>query len=96
MGLVFDNKLNFKPHIEQLKEKCKKAINLLRVVSHFDWGADRKVMLQLYKSLILSKLNHGCFIYGSAPKSYITMLDLVQSEGLRLCLGAYKSSPIRS
>ena len=96
LGLVFDNRLNFKPHIEQLKEKCKKAINLLRVVSHFDWGADRNVMLQLYKSLILSKLDYGCFIYGSAPKSYIKMLDPVQNEGLRLCLGAYKSSPIES
>ena len=67
LGLVFDNKLNFKAHILQLKEKCKKALNILRVVSHFDWGGDRKVMIQLYKSLILSKMDYGCFIYGSAP-----------------------------
>ena len=96
LGLIFDNKLNFKPHICQLKEKCKKAMNLLRVVSHFDWGADRKIMLQLYKSLIMSKLDYGSFIYGSAPKSYITMLDPIQNEGLRLCLGAFKSSPKES
>ena len=96
LGLIFDNKLNFKPHICQLKEKCKKAMNLLRVVSHFDWGADQKVMFQLYKSLILSKLDYGSFIYGSAPKSYITMLDPIQNEGLRLCLGAYKTSPKES
>ena len=96
LGLIFDNKLNFKPHILQLKEKCKKALNLLKVVSHFDWGGDRKVMLQLYKSLILSKLDYGCFIYGSSPKSYIKMLDPIQNECLRLCLGAYKTSPVES
>ena len=96
LGLIFDSKLNFKPHILQLKEKCKKALNLLRVVSHFDWGGDRKVMTQLYKSIILSKLDYGSFIYGSAPKSYIKMLDPIQNEGLRLCLGAYKTSPAES
>ena len=96
LGLTFDNKLNFKPHIFQLKQKCKKALNLLKVVSHFDWGGDRKVMLQLYKSLILSKLDYGCFVYGSAPRSYIDMLNPIQNEGLRLCLGAYATSRIES
>jgi hypothetical protein len=96
LGLVFDNKLTFKPHIRQLKEKCKKALQLLRVVSHLDWGGDRKVLIQLYKSLILSKLDYGCFIYGSAPKSYINMLNPIQNEALRLCLGAYKTSPAES
>ena len=96
LGLIFDNKLNFKAHIRQLKERCKNSLNLLRVVSHFDWGGDRAVMLQLYKSIILSKMDYGCFIYGSAPKSYIKMLDPIQNEALRLCLGAYKTSPVGS
>ena len=96
LGLIFDNKLNFMPHITYIKEKCKKALNILKVVSHMDWGADSKVLIQLYKSLILSKLDYGSFIYGSAPKSYIRMLDPIQNEGLRLCLGAYKTSPARS
>ena len=96
LGLIFDNKLNFKAHITYLKEKCKKALSILRVVSHFDWGGDRKTMIQLYKSLILSKMDYGCFIYGSAPKSYIKMLNPIQNEGLRLCLGAYKTSPAES
>ena len=42
LGLIFDNKLNFIPHIQYLKSKCKKALNVLKVVSHYDWGADRK------------------------------------------------------
>ena len=32
----------FIPHIKKLKAKCQKALNLLRVVAHTDWGADRK------------------------------------------------------
>ena len=37
LGLVFDKKLNFKAHIKHLKEKCRKALNILRVVGHTDW-----------------------------------------------------------
>ena len=44
LGIVFDRKLSIVPHIKQLKAKCQKALNLLRVVVHNDWGADRKVL----------------------------------------------------
>ena len=43
----FDRNLLFIPHIKQLKAKCQKSLNLLRVVVHTDWGADRKVLLNL-------------------------------------------------
>ena len=33
LGVVFDRKLSFIPHIKQLKAKCQKALNLLRVVA---------------------------------------------------------------
>ena len=37
LGFIFDNKLTFLPHIRYLKEKCLKALNLLRVVAHTSW-----------------------------------------------------------
>lgn len=33
LGLVFDRKLSFVPHMKQLKEKCQKVLKLLRVVA---------------------------------------------------------------
>ena len=47
LGVIFDRKLSFIPHIKQLKAKCQKALNLLRVVAHTDWGADRKIIKSL-------------------------------------------------
>ena len=87
LGLVFDRKLSFIPHIKFLKAKCQKALDLLRVVSNTDWGADRTVLLRLYRSIIRSKLDYGCSVYGSARKSYLRMLDPIHNQGLRLCLG---------
>ena len=96
LGLIFDNKLNFIPHIKYLKAKCKKALNILKVVSHYDWGADRKVLLRLYRALVRSKLDYGSIVYGSSRASYIKCLDPIHNHGLRLCLGAFRTSPMES
>ena len=96
LGIVFDRKLSFIPHIKYLKAKCLKALNLLKVLSHTNWGADRTVLLQLYRSLICSKLDYGSIVYGSARKSYLMMLDTVHHQGLRLALGAFRTSPVES
>ena len=35
-------------------------------------------------------------MYGSARKSYLQMLDPIHNQGLRLCLGAFRISPVES
>ena len=95
-GLLFHSKLSFIPHINYLSNKCQKALNLLRVVSSMDWGADRKVLLRLYRSLVRSKLDYGCIVYGSARQSYLRKLDSIHNQGLRLALGTFRTSPVNS
>ena len=71
-------------------------MNLLKVVASTDWGADRETLLLIYRSHIRSILDYGCIVYGSARKSYLQMLDPIHHQALRLCLGAFKTSPIES
>ena len=96
VGLIFDSKLSFIPHITSLKSRCTKSLDLLKVLSNTTWGTDRKVLLRLYRALIRSKLDYGCIVYGSARPSYIKRLDTVHNQGLRLCLGAFRTSPVQS
>ena len=93
IGILLGSKLTFVPHIKGLKKKCVKALNLLRVVFNTDWGGDRTVLLRLYIALVCSKLDYGCFIYGAVCKSYISLLDPIQNQGLRISLGAFRTSP---
>jgi len=88
LGVVFDYKLSFIPHIKHFKDKCTKALNLLRVLVHTSWRADQETLLHLYRSFIRSKLDYDCIVYGSARGSYLRMLDPIQNHALRLCLGA--------
>ena len=80
LGLLFESKLTFLPHIKMLKYKSLKALNILKFVSSTDWGADSTVLLNLYRSLIRSKLDYGCIVYGSARPSYIKLLDTVHHQ----------------
>ena len=70
LGLILDKHLSFIPHLRYLKQKCFKALNLLRVVSSTKWGTDEKTLLHLYRALIRSKLDYGSVVYGCARKSY--------------------------
>ena len=73
-----------------------KSIEPLRVVAHTDWGADRKILLNLYRTIVRSKLDYGCIVYGSARPSYLKTLDTIHHQGIRLALGAFRTSPAES
>ena len=94
LGLLFDSKLSLIHHINYLRNKCRKALHLLRVVSSMDWGADKKVLLRLYRSLVHSKLDNGWVVYGSARQSYLRNSDSIHNQSLRLALGAFRTSTV--
>ena len=96
LGVIFDQKSSFIPHLKSLKSKCTKALDIIKVVANQEWGADKSVLLNLYRSLIRSKLDYGCIVYGSARPSYLKMLNTIHHQGLRLALGAFRTSPVES
>ena len=96
LDIMFDRKLSFLPHIKYLKTKTTRAQQLLQVVAHTKWGADRQMLLKSYRAVVCSQLDYGSFIYRSTRKSYVKMLDPIHHEGLRLVLGAFKTSPVDS
>ena len=59
-----------------------------------EWGADRSAMRSIYTSLVRSVFDYGCFVYGSAATTHLKKLDVIQYKALRLCIGAYKSTPV--
>ena len=92
--LIFAEKNNFSQactHAHTKKREC-----YIIDVSSTDRGTDRTVLLNWYRSLVRSTLDYGCIAYGSARPSYIKLLDTVHHQGLRLSLGAFRTSPVDS
>ena len=96
LGVVFDKRLSFVPHLKYVKKKGPKALKILNIIGNTAWGADTKIMLHLYRSLVRYKLYYRCIVYVSGRKSYLHMLNPIHNQGLRLCLEAFKTSPVQS
>ena len=96
LGMVFDRKLNWTIHLKQLKNSCKTKMNILKTLAHHTWGADKTSLLNIYKSLILSKINYGSQVYNTAKSSHLRILDSIHHEGIRLSIGAFRTSPTES
>ena len=75
LGIIFDRKFTFIPHIKYLKNKSTQAQQILWVVVHTEWGADWQMLLKLYIFLIHSKPDDAIFIYRSVRRSYLKQLD---------------------
>ncbi len=95
LGILFDRRLTF-VHIKALKSRCLKALDAVKVVASTNWGATCNVLLQLYRALARSNLDYGSIVYGPARPSYLKKLNAVHNQGLRICLGAFCTSPINS
>ena len=95
-GLVFDSKLDWKAHIQQLKSKCIKALNLMRSVSSTEWGADQKALMMIYRSLIRFKIEYGCIAYTFASSRELVSLESVSTKAKRISSGCFKTTPLSS
>ena len=96
LGLTLDRGLNWVPYIETLKAETMRSLNILRVVSKVNYGADRKTLLRLYWAICKSKLDYGSQMYSSASPNALKKLDSVHNEALRICTGAFRTSPVTS
>ena len=96
LGMIFDDKLTWRKHIDNLVTKCQKDLNVLRAVSGTSFGADKKTLRNLYVALILSKIEYGLQAYASASNTQIARLDAIQNAAMRIMTGAYKATSTKS
>ena len=90
MGVALDKKLTFIPHMLNLRERCEKTLNILKVfLSNTSWGADRTSMLKIYRTLIRSKIDYVRQVYGLTCNTYLKKLDTVHNTALRICSSAF-------
>lgn len=96
LGMLFDSKLNWIMHLKLLKAACKTKMSIIKTLAHHKWGADQTSLLNIYKSLILSQINYGSQIYNTAKSRHLRTLDSIHHEGIRLSIGAFRTSPTES
>lgn len=81
LGVWLDSKRTWKYHIEYIETKCKKVINLMRMVTGQSWGADRQSLINIYKALMRSNIDYGCIVYSAACKTSLKKIERMQFKG---------------
>jgi hypothetical protein len=66
LGLILDDKLNWKVHLKDVKARAGKKLGLLKTLAHKKWGGDQKTLLKIHQMIVLSVLRYGESIYGTA------------------------------
>ena len=96
LGVIFDKSFTWKPHIDNLKTKCTKTLDLFKHLTSKTWGADRKSLLRLHTMLLKPMIDYGSEIYSSAAPTHLNKVSVIQNSALRIATGAFRSSPITS
>jgi ribonuclease HI/exonuclease III len=96
LGVICDSHLNFSDQIAHLRDSALRSMNILKVIARYNRGSSSADLLNIYRSLVRSKLDYGSQVYGITTKSRLKRLDPVHHQAIRLCLGAYRSSPVES
>lgn len=94
LGITFDSKCSWTPHILQLKQACASRLNIIKTLSHTTWGAHSSVLIKIHKALILAKLDHGSPLFSSSNHRHLRKLETLYNSGIRLAIGAFRHSPI--
>jgi hypothetical protein len=75
LGIYIDDRLNFKRHVNEVRDNTVKTTNVLKYMAGIRWGGHPSTLGTIYKNLIRSKLDYGCSIYGVAPGRRLNTLD---------------------
>lgn len=84
LGLILDQQLTWKPHIDKIRAKVTSLTGALRgIVKCLPY----KVRLTIYNSLAKSQLQYLIEIWGSAAKSHLNKLQTAQNKLIRILFG---------
>lgn len=92
LDMILDEHLLYLSHIQNLKACCHRPL-YLRHLPSITWGANGAILLGLFISLVRSKLDYSCTFMARRLKSYLSLLDPIQNEGLRIATSDFGSSP---
>ena len=67
---------------------------MLKSIAHKRWGADKRILLNFYRTYILGKLNYGAVLYNAAAKTHKSKLETIQNSALCIIDGSMQSTHV--
>ena len=94
LGVTFDRRLTWKPRVTKAEEKARRKLAITRKLAGTSWGANGKILKQVYQGSVRPHLEYGSTAWTTTAKTHQQTLDKVQNQALRIITGSMKSTPI--
>ena len=83
LGFVYDGLLSGKEHLSKIKKTCMSRLNIIRILTHKNWGLNKSTLVQIYKSLIRSVMEYVGLNFYILGKEQKNELEVIQNSALR-------------
>lgn len=87
LGVILSNDCRWRPHIDYIKEKAWKRINIMRKLKFI---LDRKTLEKVYLTFIRPVLEYADVVWSNCTNNDKNELDKIQNEAARIVTGASK------
>jgi len=94
LGITFQRNGTYAVHIQKVAAKCRARLNVIRMLKGTSWGAGKRPLLTIYRSLVRSVIECGMEAYFLSSSNMLKPLVKIQNDALRLCIGAMPSTPV--
>lgn len=96
LGITIDSRLNFKQHMVELRKEVKNRCNMIKAIGGRYKGANRRTMLNVFNSLVLSKILYGAHFYSMGDQNQWSIIEPSYNQTIRTITGALRTSPVTS
>ena len=84
--------MNLNKHIQKLKEKSSRRLNIIKRLASTQWGANKNTLRQLYNGYVRSTMEYNIALQSISSDSTQASLDKVESSAVHFIAGAMKST----
>ena len=80
LGVIIDDKMTWKYHIEKL---CKKLSSVAGILYRIQNRLSRKCLMLIYHGFVSSRLRYGVLCWGTAAKTHLNKLNVIHNRVVR-------------
>ena len=86
LGIIFDSKLTFQKHFEDVLERCNHRYHRLRLLANKKWGPSPATLIQIYKQCVRPIFEYCSLSTITASDNIISKIQRLQNKFIRLAL----------
>ena len=94
LGVQLDQHMTLNHHMQKIKKKCTRRLQLVKRLASTTWGADKNTLRQLYLGYVRSAMEYCLPLQCICSKTTRNALDKVQNNAVRYISGGMRSTPI--